>query len=222
MRFLLVEPHPDDISLSLMRSVAGLKSAGHELFLVTMTSYSNRSSQLFCKMMGIKWMGSGGDDLNFKEKRMPLGDLRKYVGNSYSHLSQDAYVRFRDDIRRCAQYTLYTLKDTRANIVIGPVGIYHPMHIVTAAALQASVPKGKLWYYLDFPYFFRQYGKRIWGDFQLLFPRSLNRIFIADQDVTVEQKLKLFKDCYPTERSILKYDEEFYYTHEEGLFEVLS
>ena len=217
MKILIVEPHPDDAVLSCYGYLDKMKE-DNDISILNMSSVDGRNSLKFCEYMGINCLdiSPDGSDVNFKKFRIPISEIKShpkpyiYQMSKYSDIAPDI-------IDSCFHKIYGVLESIKPDIVVGPLGIYHPFHVLTRIGFDAAVGKykdAKVLLYADKPYSNKQYGL-------FIIDNALN----TDVDAydlyeltkeTVRLKLKIFRKCYPTES--IHWDEPGMYQNPEVLF----
>ena len=190
-KVLLVEPHPDDILLSLYHYIK--INTFKDSFLVALSNPDRENSLNFSKDMGIKFI----NPLNIPDidwgLRMKLNNID--YKNSYN-IFLDYY---KDYINRLEIITYKKLKKIIDSIdidsIICPLGILHPFHVFTRYIVEKF--NKNIYYYADVPYAYRVYGTKI--------IESSGKVYDHYKPTRkeVEDKIEAFLKYYKSQRNIL-------------------
>jgi hypothetical protein len=214
LKILIIESHPDDTALSAYFICKHLQDQGHELSLASVATFPEtvRDSSKWCESMRINWISTPMvKDLDFKLTRVPIAEVKNKV-NWFDYQWNATLFKVKDRIPDVRQLVRAIVNSVNYDQVMTMTGLLHPMHILTRFAVETAVSPDKIIYYADAPYQFRQYGKRMVEE------TKLRKTFFSKIEKTeVDTKLKLFWDCYPTERPILTWDRDLYYKNSELL-----
>ena len=207
MKVLIIEPHPDDTSLSAYFIVRHLIEEGHEISLASIANFpeTKRSSEMFCNTLGIKFIETQMvEDINLKERI----STKEYNSKEQSYVYQAMYyiTKYRPKMEEVDKLVKKVISTDNYDKVLTCVGLIHPMHVLVNCSVELSCPTGKVELFLDMPYAFRNYGQKILKDSEL----TLSKRYVSTKE-SVDEKLKTFYYCYPTERNILRFDRELYY-----------
>lgn len=190
---LLVEPHPDDICLSLYHYIK--LGIFKNSFLVTLSNPNREDSFNFCKAVGIEFIYPLNiPDIDWS-LRMKLRDIKDYK-NSYN-----IFINYyKDYINRLKKVTYKKLKRVINNLnidnIICPLGILHPFHVFTRYIVEKFKDK-HIYYYADVPYQYRVYGNKI--------VEASGKLYDCYKPTKkeVESKIEAFLKYYKSQRNIL-------------------
>lgn len=199
MNILIIEPHPDDCCLSFTHLAKKLIHEGNTLSLVSIASFPEpkRSSELYCKELGINYISSEFiNDIDYDNRIRPniikqQPDPVTYQFIYYLEMYPDRYLEVQNKVHNFISHV-------NPDLVITTAGILHPMHVLVTHAV---INGYKVKYFADSPYQFKQFGKYILAKSNLR--PSLEYSPTKEE---VKEKLNLFIKCYPTEVSILRWD----------------
>jgi len=217
MKILIVEPHPDDAVLSCFGYMEKMKEK-HDISIIFMSSVDGRNSKKFCDYMGIEHLEIVPDipDITFKEYRIPIAEIKSHP-RPYIY-QVDKYLEIGEvQAGDCGQKIYETLDKVKPDVVLGPLGVYHPFHVITRLGLDAaceSYGKADKLLYADKPYSNKQYGLFIVND-ALDTDVGDAKVFELPE-AAVKLKLKIFRKCYPTES--IHWDEPGMYKNPEIIF----
>jgi|ADurb_H2B_03_Slu_FD_contig_41_1151179_length_5149_multi_5_in_0_out_0_3 hypothetical protein len=211
---LLVEPHPDDICLSTHSIIKRIENR-NKLFLLSL--YTGKiSSRAYCNEMGINFFGYGSENEILFSNRMPIKRFNKMKNPFYEQLTyyekmKEADTEFTDWVNKANLALTRTMVALEPDIVISPVGIYHPWHVITADYTRKASKElaFKNYFYAEIPYSCRKYGEKILD----------NSGFTSVLEVEPsEDKIKIFSKSYPPLKNILRFDRENIATAKERIF----
>lgn len=187
-RILLVEPHPDDICLSLYHFSKGYFL--DEKYLVTVSEIKNREdSSKFSKEISAFYLGS----LNLKDIDWSLR-IRKNI--SWENLEKSYKKYFKESKKLKEELERLTRKYCIETLVL-PLGILHPFHFFVRNVGE-NIKVKETYFYAEFPYKNRMYGKKLINSTNCL--RTMN--YLPGEE-SIEEKIKIFLKCYPSQRNIL-------------------
>lgn len=209
-QILLVEPHPDDVCLSLFHFLKRIK-AGYSL--VSVSSDNGRSSKEFCEMMNIEhYLSKSISDIDYHSNRISLHVMRKQ-SDSFVY-QRDYYLeKYRKVWGKMTQIISPAVTETSSEIIMTVLGILHPFHVLTSLACEwVANSLGKtIVYFADFPYASRKFGEKIIRD------SGLKSFKICDERLG-KHKIATFEKYYPTETNILRWDRNSIGHHPEMIF----
>lgn len=209
-QILLVEPHGDDICLSLFHFLKRVKA---DYFLMTVNWSNEQNSKMFCDKMGIRYYPTKSiENVGNYQNRISPHIIRKkkdaflYERHYYLEHHTEAFVEIKETIEHVATAV-------SADMIITTLGLLHPFHVLTSVACSAiSEDHGRgLVFFADFPYASRKYGEKIIEDFHI-------EAFHFYDKALKNEKIKMFEKCYPSEKGILRWDRSFVQNHFEMLF----
>lgn len=207
---LLVEPHPDDICLSLFHFVNRIKA---NYCLMSVFSNDERKSDVFCERMKMEWCFTKPiEDVVNYEHRIPP-HIIKAKPDSYGFQRSHYVEQHEEDYIRIKRTIAPVIQETGCETIMTTLGLLHPLHVLVSVACEelARVMNRSLVYYADFPYASRKYGEKIIHD------SGLKSFEIYDEK-SKNYKIAMFEECYPTEKGILRWDREFITNHHEMIF----
>jgi len=215
MKVLFVEPHPDDIVLSAYFTIKKLYSTD-EIYLASVSNspdYAIRDSKRFCIHMGINFVETKMiPDIMLSNKITP--QRYKSESNPYEYQIYEYSRRYPESIDNATALIADVVEQVKPDLFITCIGIGHPMHVVTRIASDRILGMSKnIHYFIEAPYWFRKYGERI-----VNYSKLARKSTYIPLKTEVDEKLDVFKTCYPTEVSILRFDRDNFYTHPECIF----
>jgi len=189
MRTLLVEPHPDDICLSLYYFCKNFFL--DKKYLVTVSEIKNREdSSKFSEKINTTYLGS----LNLKDIDWSLR-IRKNI--TWENLEK-SYKKYFKESEKLKEGLESLIKKYDIEVLVLPLGILHPFHFFVRKIGENIKVKGTIYYYAEFPYKNRVYGEKLINS--IYGARTINYLPTKD---SIEEKTKIFLECYPSQRNIL-------------------
>lgn len=205
MKVLIIEPHADDALLSCYTT---LFNPDYEVSIMTLTDETAKNSSKLKDDGIIKelYQLRGLDHSDFKNRITNpryVKDLYKLEGKVIEHLKYK--IRKSDNIRYDIIGTM--LEDHRSDInsydlVLVPLGIVHPDHLVVRELVDSMNLGIKIRYYEDKPY-----NKRVYGQImakELSEGMKLTEVALSEEQKV--EKVKNLKKYYPTEVAIMRFD----------------
>lgn len=195
MKILLIEPHPDDICLSMYNILKRQSLGKNEFCLLTVTNHKKETSEEFCKIMGLNYLGS---------LDTPDVDWKLRVNHNLIKKSLDPWrVMLFEYGLNFDPLELIPLNELRNVIeynsidkIIIPMGLLHPMHFLVR--LVAGLLEIDRLYYADTPYQYRKYGEHLISTSEL---KLYKRLISSKEEV--DEKINVFLKCYKSQRSIV-------------------
>ena len=190
MNILLVEPHPDDILLSLYHIIKKYLSLSDNLYLITVTQpdRNKEDSSKFCGKMNIKYLG------NLQLENISWR-LRASYRSSWDELYH-YYEKYFKDKDVFLSNILKIINQNKIDIVFSPLGILHPEHYFVRFCLDLISTEKR--YYADVPYQYRKYGLRL-----ILTSGKITTFEYIPTEAQVQEKIDIFLDCYHSQRNII-------------------
>lgn len=209
MKYLLIEPHPDDIVLSMHYIAMRLARKG-EVGILSMFGNDERNSAAYCEEMGYRFFGNLFDTetLRFKQHKLPPHVVKKQK-HPYRYQVKVYGKRHSDEVTALVEKLRDGWAGTKGCVVCC-LGILHPWHVVTRIAVDEVFSGRRRRYYADCPYQFRVYGQLIVADSGLVMKRKSRK-----GKEKVNDKLRVFRRCYPTEASLLKFEKPGFHSNPE-------
>lgn len=209
MKILILEPHGDDALLSCY----DLLKSDEEIFLMTFSERGSDSLQE--KMPSIKyseymdypnlWFRDGKSLLKSHEVHRDYNNgvsvYYKYLKTLMSEFGEE-FIRDVEQVSRRIAEIMYQYDP---DVVVCPVGLSHPYHVVVREAWNSIKCKPTL-YYVDKYYIQTRYNKEIYQDF--LRNNSEYREYNPGYEPLPESRdeiASLLKECYPTESMLLRF-----------------
>lgn len=212
MKYLFMEPHPDDTVLSAFFFAKELKEQGHEIYVASACNKSVkdkwRDSKKFCDTMGYIYVPTNfADQPFFAQHRLADADI-KAADNAFKYTVEQYKKNWPKVISDVDTVVKDTIELVKPDVVVTTLGILHLMHIATRIAVEKYAKD--IIYYADSPYQWRAYG----------------RPFLACNDIPIlkkyrpepeeiEKKMTIFEKCYPSEKYMITVDRYLYYRHHE-------
>lgn len=212
MRILFIEPHGDD----LLCSASHLLTYGNKIDIITLGH--SRSSEKLKEYLPIiietvtykdlpeidyslyRRTGLTTHNINYRFKLNPRSVYSFYKEKmDFEFLDSEEFsmVRFK------LAAVLHNLDYTPYDLVYIPVGLRHPYHYIVNYFGMNYIPKEKLRFYVDKPYYQSRYCQQVKVSFQLV--NSLQESTYPIDGNLVE---KLLKEVYPTEVGMLRFSSE--------------
>jgi len=189
MRTLLVEPHPDDICLSLYYFCKNFFL--DKKYLVTVSEIKNREdSSKFSEKINATYLGS----LNLKDIDWSLR-IKKNI--TWENLEK-SYEKYFKETEKLKEGLESLIKKYSIEVLVLPLGILHPFHFFVRKVGENIKVKWTTYFYAEFPYKNRVYGKKLINS--IYGARMINYLPTKD---SIEEKTKIFLECYPSQRNIL-------------------
>ena len=205
MKVLIIEPHADDALLSCYTT---LFNTDYEVSIMTLTDETNKDSTKLKDDGIIKelYQLKGLDHSDFKSRLTSpkyVKELYKRDGKVIEHLKlklKELDASRYDKVKDMLDSNINNINSF--DLVLVPLGIVHPDHLVVRELVDSMNLETKIRYYEDKPY-----NKRIYGQ---IMARELSegmRLIevILSEDQKVE-KVKNLKKYYPTEVAIMRFD----------------
>lgn len=215
MKTLIVEPHPDDVILSMHGILCSeVRDDWGDVFVLTISDVNGRDSEKYCSSIGAGLVDVGAmRDINFSEHKL---DANVVKAADHPWLMQRLIYgnNFADELIKMVKLVEGVVDDYSIEMVIGPIGIFHPFHVIVSIAIEYMNTSAIKVFYADTPYQFRVYGQKTIEDFESLGFGSYCEFKPGEDDV--KKKLKLFRQCYPTES--VHWDESKFINFTEKLY----
>lgn len=216
MNTLIVEPHPDDIVLSMHGILCSeIRKDWGDIFVLTISDVNGRDSRKYCDSIGVGLVDMETlGDINFGENKLNANAVRA-AANPWLMQRSIYGNNFGDELVEVSTLIKNAINKYNIDMIVGPVGIFHPLHVIVSIAIEIlDIPAFIKMFYADTPYQFRVYGSRTLDDFVSQgFCPCYN--FKPSED-DVKDKLKLFRRCYPTES--VHWDENKFIDFSEQLY----
>lgn len=215
MRTLIIEPHPDDAVLSLYGLISTyLKELGG-VYLMSVADNGANSSE-FCVKAGITYVDNGMmDDVNFNLHKMNWRDIVK-APNPW--LIQRGYYldQFPLQYQQVCDLIGKVMPIIDPDVIVVPIGIYHPMHILVSEAADKAAGRAMMLWYADTPYQFKGYGRITIDSF--LVNGNGHEVVKAwtGKEADIKAKLSMFRKCYKGQS--VHWDEPSFYRSSEMIF----
>lgn len=219
---LVVEPHADDAILSVYDYMTMLIKAGNNVSMVTVSTRETSNSRAYCDFVGATFVESDNiEDINFKQNRLPFGAVRNAGDGSFQYQINHYCDKHADTLAKIVDKfaDLFGEYQATPDLILLPLGIYHPFHVLTHVALTSICDTYKLPYvlYVDLPYGNKEYGKTIIKSASQQYPILREKML---DEAEVKQKLYIFRKLYPGES--IHWDEPGMYKNPEILMGVLE
>jgi len=209
-QILIIEPHPDDAVLGLFYFLKIIKADYH---LISVSADNGRDSKKFCEKMGIVYhVMDSVRDIIYQEHKISPYVIRKQF-NSFLYEREYYYKHYMESYSKIKIMITSAVNDIAPEIMMTTLGLLHPLHVLVSMACEETAieKKRELIYFADFPYVSRKFGKKIIKD------SGMCSLQIRDNSLG-KDKVKLFEECYPLERSILRWDREVITNSSEKVF----
>lgn len=217
MKYLFLEPHPDDTSLSAFFYAKHIKYWGNDIYVASVCNKSvknkYRDSKKFCDIMDFNFIKTEfADQPFFAEHRLPLADYKnadnpfEYVNSVYHKNWGEIAVQYDDIVKN-------TIEIVKPDFIVTTMGILHLAHIFTRYYIEKYFDNNKIMYYADSPYQWRAYGRPFIEKSGLT---ELTRFQPKPEEI--ENKLNIFEKCYPSEKYMITMDKYLYYRYPELIF----
>lgn len=231
MKYLLIEPHADDLILSMHLTLQRLKdqTSQNELFMTTISNMPGpewvRSTGLpapegykwepYAEKMGATFVSlQEMADIDLRVFRMNPHEVKKHPA-PYTFTVNHFLGQFRDLFEvEMTPLVEEALGKVNPDVVYLPLGIWHPMHIGVRYIVE-KLWKGKRVYYADYPYITNKYGQTILDELKKTHLCIYSYVGTEDE---VKAKQKLVQVCYPSVANILRFSGPPMFTTPEQLF----
>jgi len=189
LKTLLVEPHPDDICLSLYYFCKNFFL--DKKYLVTVSEIKNREdSSKFSEKINATYLGS----LNLKDIDWSLR-IKKNI--TWENLEK-SYEKYFKESEKLKEGLENLIEKYDIEVLVLPLGILHPFHFFVRKVGENIKVKGMICYYAEFPYKNRLYGKKLIDSI----PQARIINYLPSEE-DIEEKIKIFLQNYPSQRNIL-------------------
>ena len=218
MKYLFMEPHSDDVSISAYFYAKELKERGHEIIIASACNKNRsgiyRDSSKFCELMGFTYLHTNFvDQPLFAQHRLSTEEV--YTLNHPFQDTMDRYsLKWQDVINNVDNLVKDTIEKVQPDYVVSALGILMLLHMSTRVAIEKYMDSSKIIYYADCPY--------QWEDYAPPFLKENTIPIVATYRPTpeeIEKKLDIFWEAYPTERWMLETERWLYYRYPEIIYE---
>lgn len=217
MRYLFLEPHPDDTSLSAFFFAKELKEQGNEILVGSICNKSVknkwRDSSKFCEKMGYTFVPTEfADQPFFAEHKIPVSDYQNEE-NPLEYTYSRYLDRWNNIVLDIDTLVKNTISAVNPDYIVTTLGILHLVHICTRVSIDKYFDNSKIFYYADSPYQWRAYGRPFLSKSKLT---ESARYRPSPEEI--EEKLAIFEKCYPSEKYMITMDRYLYYRYPELIF----
>lgn len=217
MKYLFMEPHPDDTSLSAFFFAKDLKEQGHEVIIASACNKNRsgiyRDSSKFCEKMGFTYVHTDFvDQPLFAQHRLSTDEV-KALKHPFQDTMDSYSIKWQQVIDNVDNLVKDTIEKVKPDYVVAPLGILMLLHMATRVAIDKYMDPSKVLYYADIPYQWEDYGSYYVNENTIPVMVEYKPSFEE-----FEKKINIFLESYPTEKYMLDTDKHLYYEHPEIIY----
>ena len=210
MKILILEPHGDDALLSCY----SILETNHDIDILTFSArssdglekhYPSIKGLMFCNINNL-WYPDGKIILKTHEVHKAFTAGEPIAHNYLTKLKEIFGSEFDEDVEEVKEKILLTLGQSQPDIVVCPISVVHPYHIVVREAwrsLQLDIPT---LYYADKYYIQNRYGKEMYEDLrtELHLDQEVNPgyEYLSEKNTRIAN---ILCEVYPSESMLLRF-----------------
>ena len=155
MVYVIIEPHYDDAWLSLGNFILGNPKKDFKIISISTSkfNYKNETAKLSKRFKNIQTVDIAFPDLLWSSRRLPDPiNLFEHVSIQKNYIV--SYSQLGKSYEQIIEKIIYNISEN--DILLFPIGIQHPMHVICSAIGKRLSKNYKVWWYLDNPYAYKK------------------------------------------------------------------